>query len=317
MPLHSRRTLLAALAALPVLGCRRLPAAAPSMPVLPPKLLGELVATPPGAVGAYRSHRWSFSTMSYWIEGPTGLVVIDTQFLPTAAEHFVDLAEATTGKTVELAIVLHANPDKFNGTAALQARGIRVVTSKQVLALIADVHRRRLRAFGERYAPVYPTITPAPDSFGDKRTTLRAAGLEIELVTLGPGCSEAHVAALWNGQLFTGDLVAKAAHSWLEIGRTQAWIERIAELEALNPIRVHSGRGGSGGPGLLQAQRAYLELVIGAVAAEGPTLPMDPKGLARARATIEQHYPEHDWAVFLGLGLPAEWRRQAMQAAKP
>lgn len=33
-------------------------------------------------VGTYISSTWGFSTASYWIEGPTGLVLIDTQFLP-------------------------------------------------------------------------------------------------------------------------------------------------------------------------------------------------------------------------------------------
>src|SRR3954454_20682508 len=67
-------------------------------------------------VGTYVSSPWGFSTSSYWIEGPTGLVVIDTQFLPSAAEEMLAWAEQTTGKKVVLAIVLHPNPDKFNGT---------------------------------------------------------------------------------------------------------------------------------------------------------------------------------------------------------
>ncbi len=273
-------------------------------------MIGRIVQVD-GPIGSYQSHPWTFSTMSYWTEGPTGLILVDTQFLPTAIEHCVDEAEAATGKKVVLAVVLHANPDKFNGTAALQARGIRVVTSQQVLALVPGVHHKRLKAFGERYAPQYPTQVPAPTSFGTTPTTLRAAGLELGVMPLGPGCSEAHVALLWEGHLFTGDLVARQAHSWLEIGRTDAWLERIAELEALDPTKVHTGRGGSGGAELLSAQREYLEFVIAAVAAEHPTLPIDAEALARARSTIESRYPDYRWSVFLGLGLPAEWRRQA------
>ncbi|HYH98056.1 hypothetical protein [Hyalangium sp.] len=35
-------------------------------------------------VGQYISSQWSFETSSFWIEGPEGLILIDTQFLPSA-----------------------------------------------------------------------------------------------------------------------------------------------------------------------------------------------------------------------------------------
>src|SRR5690349_8253175 len=55
-----------------------------------------------GRVGTYVSSTWGFSTASYWIEGPTGLILIDTQFLPSAAEEAVAWAEQATGKKVKL-----------------------------------------------------------------------------------------------------------------------------------------------------------------------------------------------------------------------
>ncbi len=108
-------------------------------------------------VGTYVSKPWGFSTSSYWIEGPDGLVLIDTQFLPSAAIEAVTWAEQVTGKKVVTAIVLHPNPDKYNGTAVLQARGIEVLTSAQVAAAIPSVHEGRKRSFYARYKP---TIRP-------------------------------------------------------------------------------------------------------------------------------------------------------------
>jgi alkyl sulfatase BDS1-like metallo-beta-lactamase superfamily hydrolase len=90
-------------------------------------------------VGTYVSSTRGFSTSSYWIEGRDGLILIDTQFPPSAAEEFLDWAERTTGKRARLAIVLHANPDRFNGTAVLNRRGLPVVTSAQVRALIPGI----------------------------------------------------------------------------------------------------------------------------------------------------------------------------------
>jgi hypothetical protein len=80
---------------------------------------------------------------------------------------------------------------------------------------------------------------------------------------------------------------------------------------------VHPGRGPSGGPELLGAQRKYLEEVIALMAAEKPAGEPDRAALGRVKAELERRYPRHRFAVFLDLGLPAEWRRQAALAAAP
>lgn len=277
-----------------------------------PALTGsvEVVVSDP-RVGQYVSTGWSFATSTFWIEGPEGLVLIDTQFLPSAANEAIVAAERTTGKKVVAAIVLHANPDKFNGTATLQARGIEVLTSSQVLERIPHVFAIRTEAFGERYKPDWPTETPKPDSFGDTTTELKLAGLTLKAHVLGPGCSESHVVVEWEGHVFVGDLVANKSHSWLEIGRTDEWLKRLDEIAALSPRFVHPGRGRSGGPTLLSDEREYLQTVIDLVAAEKPTMPPDEAAMQRVRAAMERRYPGYRFPVFLEIGLPAEWRRQA------
>jgi glyoxylase-like metal-dependent hydrolase (beta-lactamase superfamily II) len=262
-------------------------------------------------VGTYVSSSWGFSTSSYWIEGPEGLILIDTQFLPSAAEEFVDWAEQVTGKKAVLAIVLHANPDKFNGTDVLRKRGIRVVTSEQVRAAIPHVHEIRTAMFYDRYKPDYPTQAPVPDSFGPATTELSAGGVTVKAHVMGAGCSEAHVVVEYEGHLFAGDLIANNAHSWLEIGKTDEWLKRIDEMKALKPKYVHPGRGPSGTAGLLDMERAYLERVITEVAAEKPQGASTDEALGRIRSRLLAAYPGLRFDVFLGIGLPAEWERQA------
>ncbi len=274
-----------------------------------------------GRVGAYVSTAWGFSTSTYWIEGPTGLILIDTQFLPSAAAEAVTWAEQVTGKKVKLAVVLHANPDKFNGTATLKKRGIKVVTSEQVRALIPGVHAIRLKAFYDRYQPDYPQEFTLPDSFGDKTTELAAGGVTIKAHVLGAGCSDAHVAVEFEGHLFVGDLVGSGAHSWLELGHTDEWLKRLDELKALKPEFVHPGRGPSGDARLLLQEENYLKFVIAAVAAEKPTAQAATNGqlapaLARVRTKIDERFVGYRFGVFLDIGLPAEWRRQ-VQALAP
>lgn len=265
-------------------------------------------------VGTYVSKPWGFSTSSYWIEGPEGLILIDTQFLPSATEEFVSWAEQVTGKKALLAIVLHANPDKFNGTDVLRKRGIRVVTSEQVRALIPHVHEIRTQAFYSRYKPDYPTEVPLPDSFGAATTELSAGGVTVKAHVMGPGCSEAHVVVEYEGHLFAGDLIANNAHSWLEIGKTDEWLKRLDEMKALNPKWVHPGRGPSGTAGLLDMERAYLERVIAEVAAEKPQGQPDDAAIERIRSRLLAAYPGLRFDVFLYIGLPAEWGRQARVA---
>jgi hypothetical protein len=275
---------------------------------------GSISGTPDPRVGQYVSSGWTFATSTFWISGPEGLVLVDAQFLPSVAVAAVEQAEHATGKRAVGAFVLHPNPDKFNGTTALQQRGVEVWTSAQVLARMPEIHEKRVAAFYERYKPDYPQAMPRPTVFGDATRSMQVAGLPLTAHVMGPGCSEAHVVLQLEDQIFVGDLVAHGAHSWLEIGRTDEWLRRIDELLALRPRVVHPGRGPSGGPELLTQQRAYLEEVIALVAAQEPSGPPREEALARVRAELERRHPTYRFPVFLDIGLPAEWKRQAAGA---
>jgi glyoxylase-like metal-dependent hydrolase (beta-lactamase superfamily II) len=265
-------------------------------------------------VWAWVSSPWTFSTTSYAIEGDDGLVLIDTQFLPRETLDFVDAVEAATRKPARLAVALHANPDKFNGTAALQARGVTVVTSDAVAALIPGVHAKRVRAFGERYAPDYPSDAAMPATFGDAPVTRTdVAGVALDLVPVGGGCSGAHVLAavetITGRHAFAGDLVANGSHAWLELGLVDDWRRRLDELEALRPDFVHPGRGLSGPHTLIAAQRAYLDDVTIVVAGVDAT---KSDAVGQAKAAMVSRYPKHRFAVFLDLGLPAVFAAEAV-----
>jgi hypothetical protein len=58
-------------------------------------------------------------------------------------------------------------------------------------------------------------------------------------------------------------------------------------------------------------QRAYLHDVIAAVKEIGPTATVDKAQLARAKDAIVAKHPTLRFAVFLNIGLPAEFARQA------
>lgn len=264
-------------------------------------------------IGSYVSSWDGFRTSSYWIEGPTGLILIDTQFLPSAANEFVDWAERATGKKAVLAIVLHPNPDKFNGTETLQKRGIRVVTSAQVLANIPGVHRLRTEWFYDRFKPDYPVAVPKPESFGATTTALTAGGITVKAHVMNAGCSLAHVVVEYDGHVFVGDLITQGFHSWLELGLLREWLDRLDQIAALKPAHVHTGRGGSGEDDLIDRERQYLKTVIAIVTKYHPR-----KGRELSDATSEKilkeivaRYPAYDYPRFVENGLEQVWDRLA------
>jgi glyoxylase-like metal-dependent hydrolase (beta-lactamase superfamily II) len=268
-------------------------------------------------VGTYVSTPRSFETRSYWIEHGEGLILIDTQFLLSAADEAVDWAERATGKKVDLAFVLHPNPDKFNGTGRLQIRGIRVVTSEGVRALIPEVHKDRHRWFYGRYQPDYPNEAALPESFGHRSWELALEdGTRLKAHVLGgKGASGAHVAVEWEGHLFVGDLVSGRGHAWLELGEIDEWLKRLEELRALKPKVVHPGRGASGGPELLDQQKEYLERVKRYVLAERPRKSASAEtrkaALKRVSDRLAAEFPAYDNHYFVIIGLPAVWEKLA------
>lgn len=255
-------------------------------------------------VGTYTSSPQGFETSSYWIEGPTGLIFIDTQFLLSAGEEALNWAEKATGKKVELAIVLHPNPDKFNGVGTFKKRGIKVVTSEQVRALIPAVHKLRHGWFYDRYKPDYPNEMTLPDSFGSKTTELSAGGIKVKAHVLGKGCSDAHVVVEYDGHLFPGDLVTNLNHAWLELGHVDDWLNRIDELWDLEPDYVHPGRGVTGGDELLEKQELYLKQVRTLVKKEKPRLPVNEKRAEAVVEKLQQLYPGYGFVHFIRIGIP-------------
>lgn len=272
-------------------------------------------------VGTFTSIPWGFDTNSFWLEGPEGVIVIDTQFLPSEAEHLIEVVERETHKKITSAFVLHPNPDKFNGADVFRAHGVKVITSSAVHEQIPAVAEKRRAAFYERYKPDYPERDPTIDDVlpvvgdGTSPMKLRDAGIEFEVHTLGRGCSEAHLVITWNGHLFPGDLVANGTHAWLELGYVREWLQRIADMEGMKPTRIHPGRGASGGPELLSAQKKYLQRVLQLVDDARPTMPPPTGAIDGIKTKLVSEYPDLEYDVFLR-GLAATWKNEAALLAK-
>jgi glyoxylase-like metal-dependent hydrolase (beta-lactamase superfamily II) len=282
--------------------------AAPSLTLL-------LLSLPANAqtyvVGSYTSLAKSFATTSYWVVGPQSTVMIDTQFLPKEGLLALREAQRAGAKKVSHAVVLHPNPDKFNGTAALQAQGVVVQTSRQVANAIPAVHTIRLGWFADEFKPDYPLDAAKPTVFGDSTQEVNWGGTPIKLHVMGPGASAAHVVAQVGDAVFVGDLVNVENHAWLELGTIDDWLQRLDEIKAMGAQRVFPGRGKPGGTELLEQQAQYLRLVQKLVQAEQPSGELGWLTKLKLQRAVEQQYPTLGYALFMRDGLPAVWRNEA------
>jgi len=263
------------------------------------------------SIGAFVSSQRAFSTVSYWIEGQEGLILVDTQFLPSDAARFLETAEARSGKKARLAFVLHPNPDKFNGTAVLQSRGVRVISSAPVRALIPPVHELRKSWFYHDYAPDYPKDAAVPESFGSQTQSFEVDGLTFVAHVLGPGCSAAHVVLQIGVSVFVGDLINPTNHAWLELGMIDEWVARLEEVRAMKPLFVYPGRGPAGGPELIDRQIAYLRFVQGMIREAQPEGDLRLWRKLWLQWRIGRAYPDLAFPGFMRDGLAKVWEVEA------
>ncbi|MFJ8827583.1 MBL fold metallo-hydrolase [Streptomyces sp. NPDC102467] len=105
--------------------------------------------------------------------------------------------------------------------------------------------------------PALPTLT-----FRDA-LTLRAGGLTVELLRLGPAHTAGDVVA-WIPQrrvVFTGDLVWSGVTPYVLMGSVEGSLRALDELRALGATTVVPGHGAPGGPELFDRTEEYLRWV--------------------------------------------------------
>ena len=262
-------------------------------------------------IGRYVAPPRAGAANSWWIEGPSGVVLVDTQLLPSATRELVEVAESYTGKKVVLAFVLQPTPDRYNGTAWLTEHGVRVVSSEQVVNAIPGVDRRTREDLGSRFRPDYPEKLVLPRVFGAETLTVAGAGLDFQLHVLGAAVAKAHLAVQLGPHLFVGDLLANRHHARLEAGALDEWLARLDELKRLGAQYLYPGRGYASGPVLIDRQAEYLKVVRNEIAARHPRGPMPANIEEDILSGIEQRYPDYENSDFLAPGVEALWRKYA------
>ncbi|MEU3771865.1 MBL fold metallo-hydrolase [Streptomyces sp. NPDC032472] len=150
--------------------------------------------------------------------------------------------------------------------------------------------RAMVRAAGLHMAGLWPEvcwgdieISPPDLTFTD-RTTLHVGELRAELIHIGPAAHTTDDTVVWlpdRGVLFTGDLVMNGVTPFCVMGSVSGSLAALQRLRDLGATTLVPGHGPVGGPGLLDANEAYLRWLQD-LAAQGAAAGASPREAARA-----------------------------------
>lgn len=260
-------------------------------------------------IGTYFSPDRKRSSNSYWIEGPGGLVLIDTQLLISDTQELLRVAESITGKKVQMAIILQPSAQKFNGAATLVSRGIRVVSSSQVVDFIPQVDKQSREKYLTNFSTDYPPELKLPEALWDKTQEFEAAGLRFKAYIVRDAVSEAHLLIGLDGNLFVGDLIMQGEHVNLESVDLKRWKERLEEIKKfVDPEIIYPGKGyAMAGDDLLAQQESYLDSIRKSIAEYYTGGKISEADIRDIVEKIQHQYPHYKNAHLLEQSVIDAW----------
>jgi glyoxylase-like metal-dependent hydrolase (beta-lactamase superfamily II) len=215
-----------------------------------------------GKLHVFTSDAAGFNTHSAWYDDGKEVTVVDSQFVPAAAQALIADIQQKTKSPITRIIVTHPNPDKFNALSVFHKLGAQSVASAATAAAIpgTDAYKRYFwvkvaKAFTDES---YPKVEAVQKTFSGKQTIALKSGETISLIELKtPGVSSTQTVVRIDktGDLIVGDLVHTQNHAWLEGGivdgkampNLPGWKAGLQELLILSKghkqARAYGGRG--------------------------------------------------------------------------
>jgi len=295
-------------------------------------LLAALVSVS-GAVSApvemaQVSSHVAWNTNSYWIEGETGVALIDAQLLPSDARRLAQQIKAT-GKPLAGVIITHPHMDHFGGLPVLRdiLGDFPVYASKVTRDTIPAVHSQILgayrmpNAFGEALDSRVPEITHLLED-GD---TLTLGGVALQVFVLGPGEAADNLIVYQEDlkAVFAGDTFYPFTHYYLGEGRISGVLGHLNYLKAhFGPdTYVMPGHNDPGRMASVDTQIRYVAKLVALVrAARQVSANMGDNGYLteRARAVVvaamKQAFPGYDDFSF-GADQILSWNSMGVETA--
>lgn len=237
-------------------------------------MIGRIVQTLKGdvTIHTYIAPPASFLVTSHIIETPNQLVVVDTQFLQTAARDVLAYAESL-GKPIERVILSHAHPDHSSG-GNIFADTPFITTAAIAEGVQADIDaggvQQRAGLVGESEVPAEPRLPEASLDAG----TFEVDGVmfDTQVYDNAEAPQQLVLRLPDHGVVVAQDLVYTNGHAFPGVDR-QNWISILEDLHAAGDFdTLLSGHGMPTSPGEITQMIRYLsradELASGATSAD-------------------------------------------------
>jgi glyoxylase-like metal-dependent hydrolase (beta-lactamase superfamily II) len=199
----------------------------------PATMIGRIVQVLKGdvTVHTYIAPAASFLVTSHIIETPNQLVVVDAQFLQTAAREVRAYAESL-GKPIDRVIVSHQHPDHWSGTNIFE--GVPVVSTAAVAAGIqADIDgggvQQRVALVGESEVPATPLVPEGSLEAG--ALTIDGLTINVEVVGAAEAPEQVVLRLPDQGVIVLQDLLYSNAHFFPGMDRAN-WVSVLEGLRA-------------------------------------------------------------------------------------
>ncbi len=249
----------------------------------------------------YNAPAQSFHVNAVLVTGPTEAALIDTGFSRADALR-IAANVLDSGKNLTTIFISNADPDFYFGAAWLKQQfpKAKLVTTAAVREKIAAKMQGKLAYWGPKLGANAPTEVLLPDLLRDNQFQVDGHMIEVR----GTSGLLAHRPYTYIPSLRTvlGNIaVFGQVHVWTADTQTpaerEAWLAQLAELEALNPLRVVPGHMAAGtfeDVGTIEYTRQYL-LRFEQEAAKAT----DSAALIKA---MQQAYPNAGLAIALEIG---------------
>ncbi|MHA6764818.1 MBL fold metallo-hydrolase [Streptacidiphilus sp. PAMC 29251] len=265
------------------------------------------------ALHTHTAAETGLSVNSYLLEGPRGVVVIDTSLLNSDIAALGARLRALR-KPLLAVFVTHAHPDHFNGVHALVGDSdVPVYATGGVARTIRRIADAKRAQWGPVYGPEWPAVTGYPTVELADKEQVGIDGATYTAREVGP--AESHADSFFlvrpsGGRTvaFIGDLAFHHVHSYTADGHSGLWLEALDALavELAEATRLFPGHGVPAGPELFAAQRQYLLFyreVVRRLADGRPAL--DEAAKAELDRELQRFLPGAPLTWMIGLGADA------------
>lgn len=264
----------------------------------------------PDLVHTYRQGSVAGQANIHWFQTQAGPLVVDAPLTLADAQKL----RKQLVRPYRIYITA-ADPSRFGALATLRQPDIPAFTTPTIASAIQAEGDQRLAALHARYGAEIPAHVEAPAGVIEDRTDDMIGGVEVIAIPLG-GAKSGSALAIYlpkSGELIAGEFLANKEHLDLSGGHSQDWQQQIAVLKALSPRLVYPGRGGVGGPELLDETAAYLKFFHDAVARKvksGGPARLGANDVAAVKRRIETQFPKLGHQERLDGSIAAEYAVQ-------